>query len=41
MRRAYSGQHALKAIRHARDARKALGIDRIHADGHAIEARIL
>ena len=40
LRRSNARQHAVISVRHARDARKALGIDRIHADADAIEARI-
>ena len=33
-----AGQHALVAARHAGDAGEGLGVDRVHADGDAVEA---
>ncbi len=40
LRRANAFEHALVGVGHARDAGEALGIDRIHRDGHTGEAGI-
>ena len=40
-RGANSGEHVIESAGHAGDAREAIGIDRVHADGDAVQAGIL